>query len=114
MASTTARSEEEPERVRYSIDIDRVESVLLVDGWHHALARTFDIREFTFTRVVDEETDQVEQVHDAGLGFGFSEMDNITGDVRRIAGPMSAILAVKYTRRADDAVQGDVYIGKTY
>jgi hypothetical protein len=82
------------------IDIDRVEAVLLSDGWHHALYRSFDVLDLEFVRANDG--GRTEQVQDWGRCFGFSEQDPITGEVRRLAGPIAAILGVRYSRTEDE------------
>jgi hypothetical protein len=86
----------------FSIDIDRVEAVLLVDGWHHVVFKTFDIRTFDIVKTSEKKSGGLLSLHEGGTGFGFSEQDNITGEVRRVAGPMMAVLAVRYTRQSDD------------
>src|SRR5215472_1062016 len=82
------------------IDIDRVEAVLLPDGWHHALYRSFDVLDLEFVR--HPEKGATEALQDWGRCFGFSEQDPITGEVRRLAGPMAAILGVRYSRSEDE------------
>lgn len=87
------------------IDIDRVEAVLLPDGWHHALYRSFDVLDLEFVRA--REGGRTEAVQDWGRCFGFSEQDSITGEVRRLAVPVSAVLGVRYSRSEDEPDEAD-------
>ena len=78
------------------INIDRVEAVLLADGWHHVFPRTFDVGVYQFVAV-----DGVSSLYDGGNGFGFSE-ETGTGEIHRYSGPISSVVAVRYTRQSDD------------
>jgi hypothetical protein len=86
------------------IDIDRVDAVLLSDGWHHVRYHTFDVTSFGFSSVVDRRSQAATRVHDGGLGFTFTEQDSVTGDLRRVVGPISSVLAVKYNPESDGSV----------
>jgi hypothetical protein len=83
-----------------NVDIDLVEAVLLNDGWHKVFHRTFDIGSFEFTRVAEASGGDVALMHHGGVGFGFSEEDS-NGRLRRFAGPISSLVAVRYTRDTD-------------
>lgn len=83
-----------------NVDIDLVESVLLIDGWHKVFFRTFDVGSFEFTRTPEASGGEATLMQHGGVGYGFSEEDN-NGRLRRYAGPMSALLAVRYTRDTD-------------
>ena len=82
----------------FPIDIDRVEAVLLHDGWHHVFPRTFDVGTFEFSQVA---ADADTTLYDGGTAFGFSE-ETGTGEFQRFAGPISSVLAVRYTRQSDE------------
>jgi len=80
------------------IDIDRVEAVLLADGWHQVFPQTFDLGVYEFVQITGE---KVSALYEGGTGFGFSEQVD-SGQIRRFTGPVSAILAVRYTRQSDE------------
>jgi hypothetical protein len=84
--------------VSLPIDIDRVEAVLLADGWHHVLPQTFDLGVYTFVHAAGENRSTL---YDGGTGFGFSEK-NTSGEIHRFTGPVSSVLAVRYTRASDE------------
>jgi hypothetical protein len=79
------------------IDIDCVEAVLLADGWHQVFRQTFDLGVYEFVQATGSE---VSVLYEGGTGFGFSEQDG-NGDLRRFTGPVSSVLAVRYTRASD-------------
>ena len=83
-----------------SIDIDRVEAVLLADGWHHVFPRTFDLGAFEFVHATE---DKASSLYEGGTGFRFSEQDG-SGEIHRYTGPISSVLAVRYTRQSDEEV----------
>jgi hypothetical protein len=80
------------------IDIDRVEAVLLADGWHQVFPQTFDLGVYEFVQLTG---DKVSVLYEGGTGFGFSEQVD-SGQIRRFTGPVSAILSVRYTRQSDE------------
>ena len=80
------------------IDIDRVEAVLLADGWHHVYPQTFDIGPYEFVQVTGDAT---KNVYRGGKGFGFIE-ETGSGEFYRYAGPIASLLGVKYTRESDE------------
>lgn len=80
------------------IDIDRVEAVLLVDGWHQVFPQTFDLGDYRYVHATGK---KVANLHDGGPGFGFSERTS-GGEIHRVAGPVSSILAVRYSRESDE------------
>lgn len=80
-----------------TIDIDRVESVLLHDGWHHVFPNTFDLGDYQFVH----HAAGAAPLYSGGIGFGFSEKDP-AGELHRFTGPVSSILAVRYTRESDE------------
>ena len=80
------------------IDIDRVEAVLLDDGWHQVFPRTFNIVGLSFVHAAEKKT---AALHNSGAGFTFSERTS-SGEIQRIAGPISSMLAFRYTRESDD------------
>ena len=73
-----------------SIDVNRVEKVLLADGWHHVAEQSFDLDAYEF---VDEGV----TVHGGGAtgitatGYVFRTQKGAV-----IAGPLTAVLAVAY------------------
>ncbi len=84
-----------------AIDVDRVDQVLLADGWHHVADHSFDLDAYEF-------------MHDgrAVLAGGQVSLVPSTGarwtepDGSVVACPMTAILAVKSGRRADQETGG--------
>ena len=84
----------------HPIDIDRVEAVLLADGWHHILPQTFDLGVYEFVHAAGTKTKH-SILYDGGTGFGFSEKDS-SGQIHRFTGPVSSVLAVRYTRESDE------------
>lgn len=80
------------------IDIDRVEAVLLADGWHQVFPETFDLGAYEFVQLTG---DDPSVLYEGGTGFGFSEQDGTT-ELRRITGPVSSVLAVRYSRQSDE------------
>lgn len=73
-----------------AIDIGRVTAVLLVDGWHEIRGGTFNLDAYEFQQ-------EDASVHGAGdsrvcaTGFSFK-----SGADEFMAGPLTAILAVRY------------------
>ncbi|MCU1460434.1 MAG: hypothetical protein JWO37_509 [Acidimicrobiales bacterium] len=82
----------------HPIDIDRVDAVLLSDGWHFVFPQTFDLGVYSF---IHPAGGKHAVLFDGGTGFGFSEKDT-AGEIRRLSGPVASILAVRYTRESDD------------
>ena len=80
------------------IDIDRVEAIMLADGWHQVFPRTFNIVGLSFVHATDKKT---AAIHDSGAGFTFSERTS-SGEIQRIAGPVSSMLAFRYSRESDE------------
>lgn len=86
-----------------AIDVEHVVSVLLGDGWHDVVDDSFDIDAYDFvsTMFLDQQRrgDLVDGVilHEAGAGgtcpVGFSFLG---WDGYRVAGPLTAVLAVRY------------------
>lgn len=74
------------------IDIDRVESVLLEDGWHDVLDGTFNLDSYEY--VEGEQLilggGQVQGVPSTGFAFD----TELRGKRVRLRGPVTAILAV--------------------
>lgn len=74
------------------IDTDRVQAVLLNDGWHEVLDKSFDLDAYEF--VWGSQNGMT--VHGGGnsgvcsTGFAFKVKDGV------LAGPLTAILAVRY------------------
>ncbi len=69
-----------------NIEPDRVEEVLLADGWHAVARRTFALDAYEFV-------DGDEVLHGAGTGFSFVE-DIDPGQVI-VSGPLTSVLAVR-------------------
>jgi len=75
-----------------AIDVDEVEAVLLADGWHVVIDDTFDLDAYEFKR-------DTSLVHGGGsngvcaTGFVFEDDDG-----QFMAGPLTAILAVRWKR----------------
>ena len=84
----------------HAIDIDRVEAVLLVDGWHQVYPKTFDVGPYQFVMASEHEESVL---FDGGAGFRFTEQDG-SGGLHRLSGPVAALLAVRYTRQTDEEV----------
>lgn len=90
------------------IDINRVESVLLADGWHDVVDGSFDLDAYEFgTWEQNREYTSGKEfraVHGGGqsgvcaTGFSFKTNHEAT----LISGPLTAILAVKYTWTEED------------
>ena len=73
-----------------AIDIGRVTAVLLVDGWHEIRDGTFNLDTYEF----QQGDASVHAEGDSGIsGTGFSFK---SGADEFMAGPLSAILAVRY------------------
>jgi hypothetical protein len=100
-----------------AIDVTRVEAILLSDGWHHVSPRTFELD--TFQLVTATEEQQQERQFDvlypspsgpAPMGFTFIEQDSITGDLRRVGGPVTSVIALRYTTPSvEEAEEVDEY-----
>jgi hypothetical protein len=90
--------------VSLPIDIDRVEAVLLSDGWHHVLHQTFDLGEYEFVHATEA---GVSTLYKGGVGFGFTEKDS-SGELHRFSAPVSSLLAVRYTRASDEDRRDEV------
>ena len=95
-----------------AIDVDYVESVLLADGWHHVNEGSFTLDPYQFVKATDAQAAvgdcEVLYPSPSGtppLGFAFTEQDSITGDLRRLGGPLSSIIAVQYTARPGAEVE---------
>jgi hypothetical protein len=80
------------------INIDRVQAVLLADGWHHVFPQTFDVGPYEFVQLTDDATSSL---YDGGRGFGFSE-ETGSVEIHRYTGPIASLLAVRYTRQSDE------------
>jgi hypothetical protein len=87
--------------VSLAIDTDHVTAVLLTDGWHHVTDQSFDVDSFEFLywgRTQCKDHDDPVIVHGGGrsgvcaAGFAFR-----TDDGTHVAGPLTAVLAVRYT-----------------
>jgi len=85
--------------VSLAIDVDNVTEVLLADGWHVVLRDSFDLDSYEYISANEyqRERDDFTLLHGGGnsgicsIGFSF-----LTGAHTRMAGPLSAVLAVKY------------------
>ncbi len=77
------------------IEVDEITEVLLVDGWHRVVDKSFDLDSYEF---LDGPGTDAFLLHGAGragicsTGFRFKGPD---GQI--LAGPLSAILAVRYS-----------------
>ena len=88
-----------------AIEVDDVISVLLADGWHSVYGRSFnlDAYEFIWRKGTNSRGD-VPVLHGGGAsgicstGFLFEEKDE-AGWIVTMAGPLTAILAVKHAQR---------------
>jgi hypothetical protein len=84
------------------IDVDKVEAVLLADGWHEIADRSFrlDSYEFVWGNQYQRDNDEFTTMHGGGqsgicaTGFAFHNPNQQT-----IAGPLTAILAVRSSTR---------------
>ena len=74
-----------------AINVDDVVAVLLQDGWHDVRERSFDLDAYEY--VLGEERGFVSFEPESGVTYQGFTFINATGE--RIAGPMTAILAVK-------------------
>lgn len=70
------------------IEIDHVTEVLLADGWHKVLDRSFDIDAYEF--------ESNERVICSPGEFGYRFDTEIAGRRCRLSGPLSAVLAVNH------------------
>lgn len=74
-----------------AIDVDKVVSVLLADGWHEVLKESFELDSYEFTW-------SGSAVHGGGqsgvCATGFTFL--VTEQGIKLAGPLTAILAVRY------------------
>jgi len=71
-----------------AIDTDRVTAVLLADGWHDVVDKSFNLDAYEFMwdgRLVGSGS--------SATGYDFEE-----GNGSRLAGPLTAIIAVRYTK----------------
>ena len=81
------------------VDVHRVREVLLIDGWHLVARTTFSVDKLLYVRSSEPPSPSAPQrprvmnEDDQTLGFSFEEQD---GPV--IAGPLSAIHAVRYRK----------------
>jgi hypothetical protein len=82
--------------VSLAIDTDSVEAVLLADGWHEVHGNSFDLDFFEF---VYEERTRGGISGVSSMGFEFFEAAGGTG--YKLAGPLSAIVAVRHTSRLE-------------
>jgi hypothetical protein len=92
-----------------AIDIAYVEAVLLSDGWHHVMPRTFVLDRYEFVTATDAQAeDGLFDVVYPGpaepvlVGFAFLEQDSLTSELRSVAGPMASIQAFRYAERPGD------------
>ncbi len=60
--------------------------------------KTFDLGVYEFVHAAGAEQSTL---YEGGTGFGFSEKDP-SGDVHRYTGPVTSVLAVRYTRESDE------------
>jgi hypothetical protein len=98
-----------------SIDVDYVEAVLLADGWHHVNPRSFTLDAYQFVTATEAQAEDgsfdVVYPSPSGtppLGFAFTEQDSLTGELRRVGGPLTSILATRFSVREveDDGDDG--------
>lgn len=84
-----------------AIDREAVTAVLLADGWHQCVPESFDLDAFEFVDYSEPSTSGVgfaaRTIHSGGksgicaTGFVFQE----AGEEGTVAGPLSAVLAVR-------------------
>jgi hypothetical protein len=82
--------------VGLAIDTDSVEAVLLADGWHEVHGHSFDLDAYEF---VDEGRTRGGTSGVSSTGFEFFEAAGGTG--YKLAGPLTAIVAVRHTSRLE-------------
>ncbi len=80
-----------------AIDVDEVTEVLLADGWHTVSDKSFELDAYEYTW-------SGEVAHGGGssgvCATGFAFREDWATPPRLMAGPLTAILAVRYRRRA--------------
>ena len=75
------------------ISVDRVQSVLLADGWHDVAGASFNLDTYEYFQG-DQRVPKDEQGSVRSTGFGFREL---SGNL--LYGPLTAILAVRIVRQ---------------
>jgi hypothetical protein len=84
-----------------AIDVDRVNSVLLADGWHEVAETSFDLDSYEYLSYEGGPHEDPMVLHGGGhsgvCATGFAFKESATG--RFIAGPLTAIHAVMYSSR---------------
>jgi hypothetical protein len=87
--------------VSLAIDVDDVTAVLLADGWHEVADASFELDAYEFVWASGGAREDALLMHGGGAsdicatGFTFREEGAAT---EMIAGPLSAVLAVRYER----------------
>lgn len=86
-----------------AIDIDRIEAVLLADGWHIIAPKSFELDAYEYIREADRDPTKSGTSLWLRFGVGQSPLVPSTGFEFIeagfvVAGPITAILAVRYKR----------------
>ena len=81
------------------IDVTRVTSVLLADGWHYITPRSFRIAQFGF----EDEGQAITPT----LGFVFEKVDQISREHQYFTGPLSSLLAVRHAPETEVVLDGE-------
>jgi hypothetical protein len=89
--------------VSLMIDVDLVEGVLLVDGWHQVADHSFTVDAYEFAwwppdkRKGEDDPKMLQERGDksvSGAGFSFHDSNDML-----VSGPLTAIQAVRHRRR---------------
>jgi hypothetical protein len=82
-------------RMSLAISADDVTAVLLADGWHEVAARSFDLDSYEY----HEHADGL-MIHGGGAsGVCSTGFEFTTDEGDRLAGPLTAVLAVRHGKR---------------
>lgn len=83
-----------------AIDVNKVEEVLLADGWHRVVSDTFELDSYEYVSASGPtQFAGGQEAAISGMGFTFTEQlpagAQAMGRRTKIKGPLSAILAVR-------------------
>lgn len=75
-----------------AIDVDRIDAILLADGWHYVHDASVAFDAFEFVWKVDGEIVDSAQPNAESTGITWNELE--VGIVRRFFAPLNAVLAL--------------------
>jgi len=76
-----------------TVDVARVTSVLLVDGWHFIQPGSFHIEDYV---LVEETPDGRSVATSPVLGFTFTKVDQISREIQVFNGPLGSMVAFRH------------------